>query len=170
MPPSYMHLSLDLSLMLFFGFLRKKKKKKPSKSHPCGGSTHLPDFPHVLYPTGDLTTRSLYYSDVPMLRCVVLLSVANVFYFLPIPGFLIHNWMAILWLDISWDFFSSQVIQRKQGMLSIRCKNLVLMIHLEAKMGSSCVSVVTVYLLCFPTLCPLQKYCHPMQKIPCCLC
>jgi len=46
----------------------KKKKKSNKERPPKSGSTRLPRFPAVEVPAGDLTNRTLYYSDVPMLR------------------------------------------------------------------------------------------------------
>ena len=42
----------------------KDKEDRPKKE----GSTRLPKYPEVKVPAGDMSTRKLYYSDVPMLR------------------------------------------------------------------------------------------------------
>lgn len=44
------------------------KKKKKGERPPKEGSTRLPKFPSIKVPAGELTSRTLYYSDVPMLR------------------------------------------------------------------------------------------------------
>lgn len=49
----------------------KKKgntSKKKGGKKMTEGSTRLPKFPAVSVPAGDLATKQLYYSDVPMLR------------------------------------------------------------------------------------------------------
>ncbi|KAK2170262.1 hypothetical protein NP493_1155g00126 [Ridgeia piscesae] len=48
------------------GIKTKPKSKKGNGAKE--GSTHLPKFPAVNIKTSDLTTRTLYYSDVPTLR------------------------------------------------------------------------------------------------------
>lgn len=47
---------------------KKKQKQKGGERPPKEGSTRLPKFPSIKVPAGELTTKTLYYSDVPMLR------------------------------------------------------------------------------------------------------